>query len=318
MVAALKKLTGGDVAGRFAAWWDGRAYSPGDAEQAETPAANKKSARPPKVEPKAKPLKSARADRPDVLSVSSRVAAIEMLWGEGRFMPANAELYARLSEGVSPLSGGSEARFGVLNADPALVSHMMGVCGGRPVIADWRLPCVARFRESFADFDVLSGDIDRPSFEPGTLELIVSCDAFAFSDHKAGLAGRVMRSLAPGGQWLVLDTVRTSVSGNLAPAFASAWGEPQLAQCDEIGEICDTVGFQSNGHEDDVTGDIIQASRSAFNRFGQSGLGGLDGVDKVAFMQELAWEAESWKWRQRAFAAGFIQSKVWKFKKPEN
>ena len=36
MVAALKKLTGGDFAGRFSAWWDGRDYAPPTEESDES------------------------------------------------------------------------------------------------------------------------------------------------------------------------------------------------------------------------------------------------------------------------------------------
>ena len=43
----------------------------------------------------------------------------------------------------------------------------------------------------------------------------------------------------------------------------------------------------------------------------------LPAVNKIAFMQELGWETESWKWRQRAYAGDLIHARIWKFRKPE-
>lgn len=345
-MAALKKLTGGDVAGRFSAWWDGRDYVPGDDsgdndDEPKAAAPKKKSPDKAKKKPEKKSEKKTagkaatkvetkvekQVAKPVAVSgvsqlsaAASRIAALETLWGEGRFSPGSSELYARLTDGMK--SSGGEALFGIINGDPALTQQIMAASGARPVVADWRSPCLSRFRESFPRFDVLYGDLDRPIFQTGSLSLVVSTDAFVYSDHKAGLALRIMRSLAPGGQWIVLDTVRVKATGNIAPAYASAWGEPQLIEEEDIREICETAGFRFSGHSDDVSGDVIQASRKAFERFGEGALDimgdRLKSVDKTAYMQELAWEAETWKWRQRALAGDFIHMKVWKFRKPAN
>lgn len=332
MVAALKKFVPDDFAGRFGAWWNGREYVPSGDEEASEPVADndpvpdelvseeaEKPARKSPDKPKAKP---APADtQGGVLSpTESRIAALEVLWGEGRFAPGSAEILSRLTDGMKPVETGMDSRFGVVNGDPALVSHLMGTSRSCPVIAEWRRPCADRFKLQFADFDILFGDLDRPSFEPGSLDLLVSTDAFAFSDHKSGLAVRALRSLAPGGQWIVLDTVRGKAKGSLSPAFASAWAEPQICDDHEIIEVCESAGFDQSGDEDDLSGDVIQASRTAFERFGQNledKLGErIHQVNKAVFMRELAWEAESWKWRERALAGELIHSKMWKFRKP--
>ena len=312
MVAVLKKLVPDDLKGRVSAWWDGREYTPG---------ANENVPETPKPKPSKKPKET---DDPPALSKASpgqsRVAALETLWGEGRFSPASTEMYARITEGMSSLEKGSDARFGVVNGDPSLTHHFMGVSGGCPIIAEWRAPCAERFSIQFPDFDVLKGDLDRPSFEPGSLDMLVSLDAFAFADHKSGLAVRALRSLAPGATWIVIDLVRGTATGGLAPAFASSWAEPQLIDGEEIVEICEAAGFELPSSEDDISGDLVQASRSAFERFGQDLEGALsgrlNGVDKAIFVRELAWEAEAWKWRQRALAGELIHAKVWKFRKP--
>ncbi len=321
MAAVLKKLVPDDFSGRFSAWWNGRDYVPGgeqadDVESVEAiePANDDKKKKTPKTSDDS-------ADAfPKASPGASRVAALETLWGDGRFSPASTELYSRITEGMSSLEKGADARFGMVNGDPALMAHFMGVSGACPIVAEWRKPCAERFSLQYPEFEVIKGDLDRPSFEPGSLDLLASFNAFIFSDHKSGLAVRALRSLAPGAQWVVIDLVRGTAHGSLAPAFASSWAEPQLCEGEEIVEVCEAAGFELSSDEDDVSGDVVQASRSAFEKFGQDVEGMLSGrlgsVNKQVFVRELAWEAESWKWRQRALAADLIHAKVWKFRKP--
>lgn len=310
MVAVLKKLVPDDFAGRLSAWWDGRDYAPGEvsADVHDFPTTDTSVRSAPDM-----PLKQLSPGL-------SRVAALETIWGEGRFSPASTELYGRIAEGMMSLSGGTDTRFGIVNGDPSLTHYFMGVSGACPVIAEWRTPCVERFKLQYPDFEILKGDLDRPSFEPGSLGLLVSFDAFAYADHKSGLAVRALRSLSPGAQWVVIDLVRGRAKGSLSPAFATAWAEPQLCESHDIVEVCEAAGFELSSDEDDVSGDVVQASRSAFKRFGQDIEGSLSGrlnsVNRQVFMRELAWEAESWKWRQRALAGDLIHAKVWKFRKP--
>ena len=313
MVAALKKLAGDDLVGRFSAWWDGREYVPsGDAESEDTEAAP--------VEADIPEIEKKPANTDALSPAASRIAAIETVWGEGRFGPGSAEIEARLTDSLGAMENGSEDQFGVINTDPATVRHIMGVTGGTPVISEWRVPCAGRFREEFPDFEMMNGDLDRPPFQAESLKLMFSQDAFAYSDHKSGLAVRVFRSLKPGGQWVILDTLRGTSTGRLAPAFASSWSEPQLVDSHEIAEICEGAGFELVSDEDDLTGDVVHAARQSFDRFGQdlsSRLAGkLEQVNKVVYMQELGWEAESWKWRQRALAGELLQVKMWKFRRP--
>lgn len=312
MVAVLKKLTSGDFAGRLGAWWDGRDYSPGEEDAAP------KSQEKPKAKTSVAEAKPAKKE--SLSPVASRMAAIETLWGEGRFAPASTELYSRICDVLPELENGMGDVFGVLNSDPAWLGQLLAGLGATPVVSEWRPPCADRFKETYPDFDLFAGDLDRPAFDPGSLSAAFSQDAFAFADHKPGLAVRMMRSLAPGGQWVVLDTVRGETNGNLAPAFASAWAEPQLPREDEIIEICESAGFELVREGDDVTGDMLQACRKSLKEFGgelENRLSeGLDKANRVVFMQELGWEAETWKWRERAFAAELIHLKLWKFRKP--
>ncbi|MAK62133.1 MAG: hypothetical protein CMK09_14270 [Ponticaulis sp.] len=314
MVAALNKITGGNFAGRFAAWWNGQDYVPGQEPVAESK---------PKAKPVSAPVSSpSETSGPVLSSAESRISALETLWGEGRFSPAGGQLYARVTENLPELEKGALDRFGVINTDPAWLTQLISRLGCCPVISEWRPPCETRFGESHPDFDVISGDLDRPTFTPESLQMVFSQDAFAFADHKSGLAVRVWRSLKPGSQWLVLDTVRGNAKGNLSPAFASSWAEPQLCRGDEIVEICESAGFELARDEDDVTGDVVQAYRSSIARFSDEMETRLPEqlkhVNKAVFMQELGWEAESWKWRQRALAGELVHVKLWKFRKPAN
>ena len=100
MVAALKKLTGDDFAGRLSAWWDGREYVAGKGKP-ETP--EKVVASKPKDVPV--PEKS-ESDTPSLSAAASRVAALEALWGQGRFSPGGPELYSRLTDNLPDFEGG--------------------------------------------------------------------------------------------------------------------------------------------------------------------------------------------------------------------
>ncbi|MAP96286.1 MAG: hypothetical protein CMK07_15175 [Ponticaulis sp.] len=315
MVAALKKLTGGDLSGRFSAWWNGKDYKPAPDSEPAKPAES------PKPKPSLKSVAPSEGSKPGATASSTRIAALEALWGEGKFSPGGSELYNRITEILPEIATDESAQFGVLNSDPAWTSHLMGALGCSAVIGEWRQPVLKRFREAFPDFDAVNGDLDRPAFEPGSLKLLFSQDAFAFADHKSGLAVRALRSLAPGGYWIVLDTVRGTAKGDLAPAFASAWAEPQLPINDEIVEMCEAAGFTQSRDEEDVSGDLVQACRYSLDRFGDELEDRLSGplklVNKAVFMNELAWEAESWKWRQRAYAGDLIHCKMWRFRKPE-
>jgi hypothetical protein len=350
MLAQVKKLVGtaggGDFAGRFGAWWDGRDYvapPPGE-EGAETSEAKaddkpaKKAAEKPaekaaepeakleaKPETKPEPVAEAKADPAEELSdtaapkpsepadVSARIKALETMWGQGRFAPGSTVLDTQLLDTVlehADKLGG----IGFIGADAALLAAFGSMSERAAHAAEWRAGCVGRLKELAPKAIIAPSEVDRPrGFHDGLLEGIISHDAFAYADHKAGLVAKVHRSLTSNGRWVFLETSRTT---NKTPpeAFASAWAEPLLSTSDEIEELLKFAGF-GTVQKTPVTSDVLEAARQGYQHLAQvledAAQNGLAGREGALFLQELAWEAQSWRARMRALEGGALEVNLW-------
>jgi hypothetical protein len=372
MLAQVKKLVsvgaGGDIAGRFGAWWDGKDYVPpvpgeegaNDAEKTDEKA-DKKSGKKSKAEdkpegeaPEAKaqeakaqeakaqeakaeakveakpepelkpepqpepeaPAEVVEAAAPVVESADAcamRLQALETLWGEGRFAPGSTELDTRLLDAVLE-NADKPGDIGFIGADGALLGAFASRSDRLGVAAEWRGGCVARLQDLAPKAVVSACDIDRPKcFPDHALEGLVSIEAFAYSDHKAGLVSRAHRSLSDTGRWVFLDTTRTT---NKTPpeAFASAWAEPQLTTSDEIEELLTLAGFRSV-RKIAATETVLDAARAGYAHLSSvleaAATNGLAGREGALFLQELAWEAQSWRARIRALEGGALEVNIW-------
>ena len=152
MLAQVKKLAGGDVAGRFGAWWNGREYVPAEAgAEGDAPAAAdaakdsakavaKPAAETPKKEPAPEAIpepkpeaKIAALPKPEEAKpVSTRAAAdggavrlsaLETLWGEGRFAPGSFSIDTRLLDAALELAD-RPGDIGFIGADGALAADV--------------------------------------------------------------------------------------------------------------------------------------------------------------------------------------------------
>jgi len=352
MLAQVKKVmvsaAGGDFAGRFGAWWNGKDYAPPapDSEEAKSEAeAVAKKAKPeakapekpaakaeekPEAKPEAKaeakpePVKKAAPEVVDAFEAATpepqpagdseiRIKALETLWGEGRLAPGSIMLDAQLLDAVLDQTD-KQGDVGFIGVDGALLSGFASRSERKALAAEWRPGCLTRVKELAPKADITACDIDRPrSFAEHSLEGVVSFEAFAYADHKAGLVGRVYRSLTGTGRWVFLDTTRTTKK-TPPEAFASAWAEPQLATADEIEELLTLAGFGSV-QKLPMTGLVLQAAREGYAQLSQvlenatqSGLAGREGA---RFLQELAWEAQSWRARMRALEGGALEVNLW-------
>ena len=345
MLAQVKKLAGGDFAGRFGAWWNGREYVPPTAEGAEggTPAeavaAKPQAAKPEDVhaEAHAAPAKvheeieeaaPAKVKAAEPKAVSSRAAAdggavrlsaLETLWGEGRFAPGSFGIDTRLLDAALELAD-RPGDIGFIGADGALLQTFAAQSDRRAVASEWRAACVTRLGEFAPKAEVTLGEVDRPrNFPEGALPAVVSVEAFAYSDHKAGLVGRIFRALDTQGRWVFLDTTRRTKK-TPPQAFASAWAEPQLATNDEIEELLQLAGFKTVRRVS-VADQVIAAAKQGYANLAQvlesAVSGGLTGREGALFLQELAWEAQSWRARVRALEGGALEMNIWVADKTE-
>jgi hypothetical protein len=348
MLAQVKNIAGGDLAGRFGAWWDGREYvapTPGeegvDAGKTEKPAkpekpakAQKPEARPeakseekpakpvPTPEPvKPEPEKEAKADAVEVVSAAEapgepsviRIKALETMWGEGRLAPGSATLDDMMLDAVLEQAdrlGG----IGFVGPDAALLNAFAGRSERAAHAAEWRPGCAARLKELAPKAVIEASDLDRPrGFADGALEGVVSVEAFAFADHKSGLAHRICRSLGDHGRWVFLDTTRNT-SKTPPEAFASAWAEPQLLSADDVHELLQHAGF-GMVQKTPVTELVLAAARQGYAQLAKvlegAATQGLQGREGALFLQELAWEAQSWRARMRSLEGGALEVNLW-------
>src|SRR5262245_30690091 len=136
---------GGDLAGRFGAWWNGVDYAPA-AEGAAEEGDKAGKAKPARVEAPAAPTaeaaatevveaakaEAAAAETPATPAVeaavrrvksdamSVRVKALETLWGEGRLGPGSSDIDAKLLDAALELADGTGS-IGFVAADGALL-----------------------------------------------------------------------------------------------------------------------------------------------------------------------------------------------------
>lgn len=355
MLAQVKKLVGGaaggDFAGRFGAWWDGKDYvppAPGEegandaqaddkkADKAEdkpskkAKAEEKPEAKPeakaeakpePKAETKPEPQPEPEAPRveqpPEALTADAhavRVRALETLWGEGRLAPGSSHLDTRLLDAVLELAD-NPGGIGFIGADAALLTAFASRSDRLAIAAEWRGGCLARTQALAPKAMVSACDVDRPTcFGDKALEGMVSIEAFAYSDHKAGLVGRVHRALSESGRWVFLDTTRNTAK-TPPEAFASAWANPQLSTADEIESLLKLAGFRSV-RKVAMTEVVLAAAREGYTRLSgtleaAAGNGLAAGSEGALFLQELAWEAQSWRARLRALEGGALEVNLW-------
>lgn len=338
--AANKTAAGGDFAGKFAAWWNGRDYvapAPEGEDAASAPAAAAPAAKPvpatdapageaQAADPAPEPAAADPAPRASKVAAAAafqptevRLKALSTIWGEGRFMPGSPELDSRLLDPIFDLAD-KAGDIGFIGCDPALLKSCASRSSRILRAAEWRAACLAAIQEQCPNVQAFAAEVDRPkAFVDGSLEGLISIEAFAYADHKAGLVARAHRALSDTGCWVLLDTVRTT---NKTPptAFASAWAEPHVTTAEDIESLLQMAGFKSVERLS-VTDEIIYSARAGYARLAhaleEAASGGFQGREGALFLQELAWEAQTWRARCRAFEGGALAADVWIARKVE-
>ncbi len=300
-----------EFAGRVAAWWDGRDYvaappaEPSEADVTHFDMSVKQR--------EAIDIQDGKAPPKSQTKLQLRMRALQLAWGEQRFAPGSDLLDNKLLDMVFETANQAGA-LGFIGADPSLMSSCRDRTDRSLFAAEWRPGCLDVSKKSVSGVVISGADIDRPlCFPDRKIEGMLSVDAFAFADHKPGLAGRVFKALTGTGRWVAMDMVRNTPK-TPAPAFASAWAEPQLVTAEEVDAVLKATGFVAVRRED-VTSMLVKAARH-----GITGLGaaleramkeGLDGPDGAVVLQEVAWEIQTWQARLRAMEGGALSAFMW-------
>jgi hypothetical protein len=303
MLAQMKSVFGGpgraELAARLGAWWEGRDY-PGPLENAVSEP----------VAPALAPTPQPPVDAAAGFHPTQRVRAIEALWGEGRFSPGSDALDALMLDALFESSGAGGVGF--LSVDPAILKAARAR-SDRPVhVCEWRMECAARTEALLPGVAVARGEVDRPKGLPDAgLAALLSTDAFAFADHKAGLVGKVHRALGEQGRWVLVETVRRTRK-TPPEAFASAFAEPMLPSSEEIEDLLGLAGFRVTRRT------AIATAEAAADRLGRLAAlleealrAASGGRDDALFLQELNWEVRSWRARLKALQGGALSVQMW-------
>lgn len=299
-----------ELKARIGAWWHGKDFDrEAYLQQVEAEEAAKAA-----IPPKIKPLDDGKR----ISKPTPRVAALETMWGRGRYVPGDGELDAMLIEAMGRVRG-RIGKIGLLGVDSVSTDVLAEAAGEAMELVEWREPCTKRSSELTENARVSYTDLDRMNrFEDGSLKSMISVDALTYVDHKAGLCSRVYRALRDGARWAVLD-YSANPDFNPQTAFASAWAEPQLLHGEAIQSTLETTGFKLVRRVD-ATRVVIEAVKAAFARLGPAledvVAEGVGGRDAALMLQEVSWEAVAWRKRLKALEAGQLRVDIWIVEKP--
>lgn len=248
--------------------------------------------------------------------VPPRLAALQLLWGEGRIRPgdeaADGLQVARL--GLAP--NGVLALLG-----PGLVGPLGAVAAkhrGRIDVFEWREEALATLKHQigasgFTDrISVARIDLEAHVLAPNTYDGLFSTDDFAYASYQPHLAQQIMKSLKPGAT-AVIEAYVGFKAAEFATAFASCFAEPQIRPHGDLLKVLSDTGLVVESDED-ITDEFLAIARTGFLGLGQK----LADATKlsVAAARELAWEAEAWKTRLRLLAQCRLQRRRIVVRKP--
>jgi hypothetical protein len=275
---------------KFRAWWDGDSYD----EEAAVAAYEAKLAEAPPAN-----------DLEDELfeyEMPSRLAALSLLWGEGRVRPgdATADALEPARLGMSP-----DGVFALLG--PGLAAPVIAAADGHPgkiEVFEWREETLDALKHGVAKANlndrvsVTRIDLEAHVFAPNSYDGLWSTDDFAYCGYPPHLAQQLMKCLKPGACAVVEAYVGLRAE-ELATAFASSFAEPQIRAHGDLLQFFKDVGLTLESDED-LTDEFLSTAREAFKQLGArlQEQGALD----VAAARELAWEAEAWRMRLKLLA----------------
>lgn len=268
---------------RFKAWWDGA-----DFDRSAFEAANESA---PETN-----LEEVLFE-PPAPEFPARFTALGLLWGEGRIGPGDdtADMLAPAQLGLE-----ADGRAAVLGA--GLWSPVAAFANAHPgpiSAFEWReetYPLLAHGVKRAALGERVTTtriDLETYSFEAEAYDGVWSVDEFSFCDEPSRLAHRLTKALKPD-RCLVIEFYAGLPSPDTAPAFASAFAEPQIRAAGDVAHFLMESGLKLEA-QDDLTEEHLELAKQGFKRL-EAGLKEAGTID-VAVARELAWEAESWRAR---------------------
>ncbi|MBU6371340.1 MAG: hypothetical protein KJS97_01320 [Alphaproteobacteria bacterium] len=299
---------------RFKAWWDGKTFDQAafdaEMEAAAAAAANDAAGAPAKPGGSGDPASAGDADLFDP-EPDPRLTALQLVWGDARLTPGDDTMEELAAARLATPDDGLFGVSGVGLAAPVLA--VASGFAGQLAVFEWRAETraalTARLKAAgLAErAPVKAFDLETGHFGDDTLDGLLSVDDFTFCENPARFAVQIARALKAG-RGAVIEAYAATPGPDLAPAFASAFAEPQLHTAAKIGELLFEAGLRIE-EEEDLTELHIEWARAGFQRL----KAGLDGVSlKPRGLQELAWEMETWRARLRLLDARRMERRAWR------
>lgn len=293
--ALLDKRARALAAARFKAWWDGKAFD-AEAFAADAPANDR----------------DRGAD--DVLfdpAPDHRLQALQLVWGDARLAPGDETIEELASARLATAEGGLLAVSGIGLAGP--LKAIAAGHQGKLVVLEWRAETRAALaagikaagldaRCTLTPFDLETGHLGDES-----CDALLSVDDFTYCENPARLALQFARGLKAGCGGLI-EAYAGAPGADLAPAFASAFAQPQVQSAAKIGELLFEAGLRIE-EEEDLTDLHIEWARAGFQRLKTS----LESATLAPRgLQELAWEMETWRARLRLLSSRRMERRGWR------
>lgn len=294
---------------KLRAWWEGEAYDEAVAlaafEAKQVAAANQNDLG----------VEDQLFDEPPY-ELPPRLAALALLWGEGRVRPGDASAEALEPARVGISEDGALAVFGPGLAAPVVA--LAGAHAGKIEVFEWREETIDALRHGVkqAKLDervsVTRIDLEAHVFAPASFDGLLSIDDFAYCGYPPHLAQQIMKALRPGA-CAVVEAYVGFKSAELATAFASSFAEPQIRAHGDVLQFFKDAGLAVEADED-VTDEFLSTAREAFKRLGER-LTQAGSVEPVA-ARELAWETEAWRVRLKLLAQRRLERRRFVLRKP--
>lgn len=279
---------------RLRAWWEGEDFD----ETAVLAALEVEVANDSKAEAPIEGADDALFD----YDMPPRLAALGVMWGEGRIRPG---LAASDIEGIARLNVPTDGVLALLG--PGLAAPVEAVAAlhpGKIEVFEWREETFDALKYAIGAGDLQNRvtvsriDLEAHVFSPQYYHGLFSTDDFAYCGHGPRLAHQIMKCLRPGAG-AVIEAYVGFKCDELSTAFASSFAEPQIRPHGDVLQYLTDSGLALEADED-LTEAFLATARGSFLKLGEK-LAEAAKLD-VAAARELAWEAEAWKMRLRLLA----------------
>ena len=245
-----------------------------------------------------------------------RLAALALIWGEGRVRPGDAA-----TDAMEPARVGISADGVLAVLGPGLAAPIEAIAAqhsGKIDVFEWREESIDALKHGvkqakLADrVSVTRIDLEAHVFAPAAYDGLYSVDDFAYCGYPPHLAQQILKCLKPGA-CAVAEAYVGLKSDVLATAFASSFAEPQIRAHGDVLQVLRDTGFAIEGDED-LTNEFLEMARNGFKQLGEK-LTSASGLEP-ATARELAWEAEAWRMRLKLLAQRRLERRRFILRRP--